>query len=460
LLRRSIRRLGTGTLIAVALGLAGPAAAQTPTPSPSPDTDPRQDEFDFQGRSSIVRGSGARALGMGGAFLARPDDATAASWNPAGLSYLRRPELSIVWAQETFDNETRTRLFDEDLDQFVEQVTYTDHFRGRAPDFLATAYPVRLGAVSGAVQFSFQRVISFANERDINRVPSAPLRHVGRGGFDVLALGTGLQVSERLRIGGTINRWVNGFDQLRERLERRRLLLRSEFDLSAWNVNLGIIWEPVEGLNLGAVGKTAFTANIRLRRARIDIGSGQGASPDSVTTNRHERDDVRLDFPGAVGFGASWRPWSPLTLSADYTLSFWSGGRIRNYFTLQPAPQPPTEFPEPLPYPELEGTQKDTEQIRFGVEHVLIWGRAKIPLRAGYFNDRQHFVAGADQRPPRFDGFTAGTGLLLGPFLLDVAYVHEFGKYDDLDPEGNPTRTTIRFPRLFVSVIYRHGASR
>ena len=33
---------------------------------------------------------------MGNAFIAVSDDGTAASWNPAGLSQLRRPELSVV----------------------------------------------------------------------------------------------------------------------------------------------------------------------------------------------------------------------------------------------------------------------------------------------------------------------------------------------------------------------------
>ena len=41
-------------------------------------------------------GSGARALGMGGAFIAVADDATAASWNPGGLVQLERPEISAV----------------------------------------------------------------------------------------------------------------------------------------------------------------------------------------------------------------------------------------------------------------------------------------------------------------------------------------------------------------------------
>jgi long-subunit fatty acid transport protein len=38
---------------------------------------------------------GARALGMGGAFLGLADDASAVEANPAGLTILRRPELSI-----------------------------------------------------------------------------------------------------------------------------------------------------------------------------------------------------------------------------------------------------------------------------------------------------------------------------------------------------------------------------
>ncbi len=41
-------------------------------------------------------GSGARAMGMGGAFIGIADDATAASWNPAGLIQLETPEVSIV----------------------------------------------------------------------------------------------------------------------------------------------------------------------------------------------------------------------------------------------------------------------------------------------------------------------------------------------------------------------------
>lgn len=45
---------------------------------------------------------GARSLGMGGAFTARADDATAAYANPAGLMTLPRPELSFEGRSATF----------------------------------------------------------------------------------------------------------------------------------------------------------------------------------------------------------------------------------------------------------------------------------------------------------------------------------------------------------------------
>jgi hypothetical protein len=45
----------------------------------------------------LPTGSGARALGFAGAFTAVADDATAASWNPGGLTQLERPEASVVY---------------------------------------------------------------------------------------------------------------------------------------------------------------------------------------------------------------------------------------------------------------------------------------------------------------------------------------------------------------------------
>ena len=58
----------------------------------------RAGESGGQPGAFLQYGVGARALGMGGAFYAIADDATAAYWNPAGLAYLQRKEVTYMSA--------------------------------------------------------------------------------------------------------------------------------------------------------------------------------------------------------------------------------------------------------------------------------------------------------------------------------------------------------------------------
>lgn len=60
---------------------------------------------DSAGRAGafLKMGVGARALGMGSAFIAVADDATAAFWNPAGLALLETSEASFMHANLTLD---------------------------------------------------------------------------------------------------------------------------------------------------------------------------------------------------------------------------------------------------------------------------------------------------------------------------------------------------------------------
>ncbi len=422
-----------------------------------------QDELDLQARANVVQGSGARAFGMGGAFLARADDATAASWNPAGISYLRRPEVSLVWTG-------RNRL--DSIERApTGEVVENDHRDGNAPDFLALTFPFEHRSITGAAQLSFQRVIGFDSSRSISR-PAQQLGVDSSGGFDVLSLGTGLHLLRSLRLGITFNHWMNGYSQSLDKTAQitrndgstflRRTQQDSDTTFSGNNVNLGLIWSPWENLNLGAVAKTHFTGAVGLGRFRRDTDEG-----GVITFNGHEESDLSIAFPGAIGVGASWRPQSPLTLSMDFTRTYWSDGKIYNFFTLPRrlpgAPSPPLEvntdvFPV-LPYPSVAGQQEDSEQIRAGAEYVLILGRVKIPLRGGYFDDRQYFRDG-DGHVPHLHGVTAGTGLILGPMLLDVAYVHETGSYRAATvpaADGTPRfdRINISSSRVYLSLIYR-----
>ena len=446
------------------LGGLATAAAQTP------EQLLEQDRIDLSGRTSLTLGSGARAFGMGGAFLARADDATAASWNPAGLSYLRVPEVSLAGISTLYKT-----------DKGISPVLDQDRFEGRTVDFAALTWPLRYHGLSGAIQVSFQRAVPFGGSFTTVRQRSDGRDAVvstgeAKGGFDVLAFGTGWRVTRTLRAGFTLNRWFNGYTQTLDRdvpdSIRRKRVFDTHFDLEGWNTNLGLIWTPIEQVNLGAVFKTPFTGAVRLDKKRTDYFF----AGDEVTTNAFVNDQVRLRFPAVFGFGTSWRPRSALTISADLTRTFWSRSRITHYFTLPftprpvPAPVPPPApvfYEPPLLYPALNQPQGNTDQIRFGVEYVLIAGRLKVPLRAGYFNDQQ-IVRASDGSSPRFNGFTAGVGIILGPILFDVAYLYESGRFvetvaseatADLPPTTTQVSNSLRTERFFVSLIYRIGGS-
>ena len=448
-------------LLGVAL-LSGASSVTGQTPAVSaPPPQLGQDELDLQAQANVVVGSGARALGMGGAFLARADDATAASWNPAGLSYLRLPEVSFVYSG--------TRL---DSLEVTGSALKQDRRHGEAPDFFAAAYPFRLGKVNGSAQVSFQRLISFGGKRTIDEsfidpatgaaVRAVPSEVTSAGGFDVIAFGTGVVVGHNLRAGATLNRWFNGYRQTLDRETLRNDVLGhttqvSDYSLAAWNFNVGLMWSPLEQLNVGFVYKSQFTADVELNKNRIDLTAPSTQNEASSS----DLGPVTLKIPASVGLGASWRPRSQLTVSADYTQTFWSKGEIRNFFSL-PArsvpnrPAPATVFPS-LPYPTLDPTQtqRDTVQLRGGVEFVFILGRVKLPVRAGAFSDRQ-YVQSLGGGAPYFTGLTAGTGIVLGPVLLDFAFIHETGNYRALDPSSAElTDVTVHSRRLIGSVIYR-----
>ena len=76
-----VRRLATYARLTVGCLLAGSASAAVSNPN--------------LGSSPIPVGAGPRALGMGGAFSAVADDATAATWNPGGMTQLERPEIGL-----------------------------------------------------------------------------------------------------------------------------------------------------------------------------------------------------------------------------------------------------------------------------------------------------------------------------------------------------------------------------
>ena len=481
----SLKRFSAVSLAAALLSAAPGARAQ--------DTDltrSNQDELaSFYGRMNVVVGSGARAFGMGGAFLARADDATAASWNPAGLSYLRRTEFSLVGAHNDFSqripraNEaiTPTRL-----------VTTLDQLQGSVADFAGFAYPLRLKGRTGAVQVSYQRSFSFAGKRSSQATVGQPgflpngkllldegFAVVGRGGFDSLSVSSGFEVHQGVRLGLSVNRWINGFSQTVTRPDRE---IYSSWKISGTNVNFGALFTPVPKLNLGAVWKTPFGADVRLFKLRTDTFQDPedpltGVKPPARKESIWESGDVRIRFPRVYGVGASFRATNTLTVSADFTRTAWSKATITDFFSLATVgASVQVDHYGTLPFPAVEAAngQAETTQVRVGAEWVLRLGQSGetlVPLRAGFFRDGQPVTirvanpsgdpaAEAVTRRPTFTGLTAGVGITVGGVLFDLAYIRETGEVPTSVTYGGVSHydsTRVRYNRVFASMIVRLG---
>lgn len=523
------KRLAAFSVASMMLGLGGADASAQTSDNLSRVN---QDELaSFYGRMNVVVGSGARAFGMGGAFLARADDATAASWNPAGLSYLRRTEFSLVGVHNDFVQK---------VPKFGEgHVIYTkDQLRASLADFAGFAYPLRLWGRSGAIQASYQRNFSFSGSRrsedsaglngfatlnplhpQASRVNPTEFTVEGKGGFDTVSLSSGFEVSTQLRVGVSLNRWVNGFSQTVNRPDVKSAAFReisSNWDLSGKNVNVGVLFTPIPDLNFGAVLKTPFVANVRLKKSRIDSDGSIDAQGKLATLTNEKTANVQIRFPRVYGFGTSYRIRNTVTLSADFTRTDWSKATISDFFSLgrkkkdnDLSDRTESDTYTSLPFPALEESargQIDTNQLRFGAEWVLRLGASGsklLPLRAGFFRDGQPFtvqlktqkklpldILGPDDDPlplirQTFSGVTAGVGITVGGVLLDLAYVRESGSVraasftPDItgpDPQfsGDPAKTivvsdgigvwdsfrTIKYNRLFASVMIRFGPRR
>jgi opacity protein-like surface antigen len=453
-----------------------------------------QDELaSFYGRMNVVVGSGARAFGMGGAFLARADDATAASWNPAGLSYLRRIEFSVVGVHNDFYQQI------PNANQVVTppvQVTTLDRLQGSVADFIGFAYPLRFRERTGAVQASYQRSFSFTGSRRAEgpvavngfvnsrgeRTLPTEFTVEGKGGFDTLSLSSGFEVHPGIRLGLSVNRWVKGFSQTVNRPDARTggsRQIHSAWDISGTNFNLGALFTPTPKLNLGAVLKTPFRAKVDLSKTRIDdsrIPDEEGRIPPPLVNS--EAGHVQIRFPLVYGLGASYRATNTVTVSADFTRTRWSKATITDFFGLGRSGLLPSDVDRysELPFPAVEAGvdgQADTNQLRVGAEWVLRLGPSGnilLPVRAGFFRDGQPVIirlTDADGAPlpdvqPSFSGFTAGLGVTLGGVLFDVAYIREAGDvpgptFDGVIPD--PTRR-IRYNRVFASVMVRIGQRR
>ena len=446
-------------------------------------------------------GAGARGLGMGGAFIAVADDGTAASFNPAGLSQLRRSELALVG----FSDKVRSTL-SVPPSPFGEASTRVSTARHGAPDFAGLAVPFTAGSRSFTVQLAYQRAVDLFGrgsalvqntvlfqDLGIDRPGSvdvvAEISPSQSGAFHTASVALASSLTSRLSLGLSMNYWVAEWSatgsanfSLRSaprpgarpvEFSRTETEFSQDQSLRGINLNAGFLLKFAR-VSVGGVVRLPFAGDYRLTEHTTSRTFELGLPPRLPQTTDPFA-NTRLHWPRSAGVGLALRPFRGLTLAADYTRSQWSrtfiedvpGGALlterqltadgqaqdtftdRNFFDLLPASQSATA---------------DTGQWRAGVEYLLVLPKVVVPLRGGLFRDRSPVSELGTNEGRRIRGFTVGTGANFNRLVFDLAFERRqseglvalrFRRGEPLDA-ASPTEA-VREDRVVASLIYRFG---
>jgi len=300
-------------------------------------------------------GSGARAAGMADAFVAIADDATAASWNPAGLVQLEKPEFSIVGSYNgVFES------FEADYHDEVESDHQAHNFDLNYASFVYPL-PFLVFGRNASLALNYQRKYDFSRDFTLDyTLASATSR--GRlltrlltmefeqdGGLSTITPAFALEITHRFSIGASLNLWRSSFlsenswnqtirldeiDMLWPMLSVLNRETKEKYrDFSGDNLTLGVLWNFADKWNFGARYDTAFTGEADYRRIETRTtsvfplagfrGSLTGAARD-VREKRHVR------FPDSLALGLAYRANDRLTVSADVTRTDWNDFYVKD----------------------------------------------------------------------------------------------------------------------------------
>jgi long-chain fatty acid transport protein len=412
---------------------------------------------------SIV-GAGARAAGMGGAFTAVADDASAASFNPAGLALLVKPEASLVVDGRRRSEQHGGFASADGGEIFPPSST---SFSTVNPNFAAFTVPFAVADRNLSLQVSYQRLIDFDYrgsrtlvERDAagEQVALVSQRLDQSGAVATYSLAGAYQLTGRLSLGLTVSRWQGSWrfsSNLREQPvgeSMRQLRLAQDNSWSGWNATVGALLR-YRYLNIGATFRSSFTGDYTVTSEVDAANVGGFATPARV--------DATLTWPASWTAGVAIKPTEVWILTADFAEYDWddmligglgpNGDQEVNFFDLRP--------------PE-SSTTRNTAEWRFGTEHTFFPGRALVTARAGYFvQPRPQLLAPSDEKSS-VRGWSVGAGIRAGQVSIDLAYQraratsHTLELVDPLALGGTATtlpEAAVRADedRIYLSVLYQ-----
>ncbi|QXE90725.1 outer membrane protein transport protein [Geomonas subterranea] len=387
-----------------------------------------------------VSEQGAKAMGMGNAFAAQADDASALYFNPAGIAFLPGIQVSLgalgILVPQTDFHGTTPLSGTPPLDTGTAVVT--EHSRRDiviAPTLYASYalenLPLSFGlGVNATYPLSkswddssvFRNQVQIASIKPINFQPTVAYR------VDALNLGV-----------------AAGIDITYAMVSLQKSLYSPVIDPTApappfgayevgslglngtaiyMGYNLGLLWKPRRDLSFGLAYRSKITLDITGDAnflATTPTGMGAIGLSDSALfpyTRAHASSSAStsITLPDTLDLAIAWRPTDRITLEFDATRTGWSSFEKLEFHFDSPQFAAFNNQPDPRKW-------RDVWSYKFGAQYVV---NPRLALRAGYsFDESPVPDQTVDPLLPDADrhSFSVGTGIGTTLGSVDLAYM-------------------------------------
>lgn len=380
---------------------------------------------------------GARSAGLGGAFVALADDATAAFANPAGLVQLLKPEISVEarnWSH-TIPYTTNGRVEGDPsgrgLDVTAGLAKGEATYDTTGLSFLSLVFPT--GDWSFAIyrhqyadlEFSGETQGLFGGGSDCCQERWSDQQMHSKQDIVSYGLSTAYRISDRFSVGLGLTYFEVSMESLTteylwdvdsetgffgptsflpERLALTEYLFIDDED---WTFSGGFLWSPTSRWRIGGVYRQGFEVGLG-NDITTGVAIDYGVPPGTVIIRNR---DVPSEFPDVYGLGVSYRG-----LEERLTLSFqWD--RIEY-----------SSIPRSIGLDDQ--TIDDADELHFGAEYVFLESSPVVAVRLGAWLDPDHQMYATVDDPymlavlPQGDDewhYTAGLGFATQRFQVDLA---------------------------------------
>lgn len=444
------------------------------------------DEEIFRSFSLNLSTPGARARAMGGAFIGRADDATAAETNPAGLTLLVRPELAaeyrfsnskslatnIIQIPVTNYDLTPTPIVNPDpggnLDPGVAEFHASDKRQNvNELGFFSVVYPFN------GVTIAFSRHELINTDASVSGSLSASPFHFYEansfaGNVNIADTNYGFSAAfkagDKISIGATVKVADFSFESSIGAREKGQINFGDHFVTTTTShetkvgFNGGILVRPNSKISLGAVYRYEPKFHLDAAVRNTDF------HPNPLIISRSGVSRIDFDVPDTVGVGISLSPTSHWNIDLDVLRVFYSQlENVDTGFSLFTHLLPVINNANQITFKVDDGTD-----IHVGMEYLLVGQSTTTALRMGYYRESRNrfFLANAANQDidnflrPIFGSnpgndvahWTAGTGFSFSQFQFDMAV--DFSQPDDVNL-GNKQEISDGGFDVILSGVYR-----